>query len=541
MEKLNRRDFIAALAAAGLAGPGLTLADVSGTRAPAFRQGVASGDPLHDRVILWTRITPPQRSGSVAVQWRISRDRNLRNPVAAGAVATDAGRDFTVKIDAAGLEPGQTYYYGFKCEGVDSPRGRTRTLPVGNADALRFAVVSCSNFPYGYFNAYRRIASRNDLDFVLHLGDYLYEYEQGEYANPLLLALREVQPTNEIVTLSDYRLRHALYKTDPDLQELHRQHPMIAVWDDHESANDAWRDGAENHNPELGEGEWSVRKAAAQRAYDEYMPIRRSTAGVSQIYRQFRVGDFADVIMLDTRLQGRDLQAAFKGAPALPMNDPTIADPNRTLLGYDQEAWLYSALSASQARGARWRFIGQQVMMAQLAAPGTNGATTLNPDQWDGYAPARQRLFRHLADNHIANNVVLTGDIHSAWCNDLAFNPWNGALYNPASGSGALGVEFVTPAVSSPGPIPDPAQAVPTASVLRATSPHMKYVDLYQRGYVLVDADESRVQGEIWHVPTIDSPNAGERFSAGFFSATDNNGLKPASGPSPTRLEAEPA
>jgi alkaline phosphatase D len=235
------------------------------------------------------------------------------------------------------------------------------------------------------------------------------------------------------------------------------------------------------------------------------------------------------------------LQASFKGAPALPMNDPTIADPNRTLLGYDQEAWLYSALSASQARGAKWRFIGQQVMMAQLAAPGTNGTTTLNPDQWDGYAPARQRLFRHLADNHIANNVVLTGDIHSAWCNDLSFNPWNSALYSPASGSGVLGVEFVTPAISSPGPIPDPAQAVPTASVLRATSPHMKYVDLYQRGYVLVDADEARVQGEIWHVPTIDSPTAGEMFSAGFISAADNNGLKPASGPSPTRTEAEPA
>lgn len=541
MQRFNRRDFIAALAAAGLAAPGLAAAASTGRRKPAFLQGVASGDPLHDRVILWTRVTPVERPGSVAVQWRIARDRALRKPVAAGAVVTDAGRDFTVKVDATGLEPGRTYYYGFRCEGVDSPRGRTRTLPRGGADALRFAVVSCSNYPYGYFNAYRRIAERNDLDFVLHLGDYLYEYGLGEYANPLLAGLRDVVPANEIVTLGDYRLRHALYRTDADLQELHRQHPVIAVWDDHESANDAWREGAENHNPELGEGEWSVRKAAAQRAYDEYMPIRRSAAGVSRIYRQFQVGNLADVIMLDTRLNGRDLQAAFKGAPALPMNDPTIADPNRTLLGFEQEAWLYSALSASKSRGAKWRFVGQQVMMAQLAAPGTNGTTTLNPDQWDGYAPARQRLFRHLADNYIANNVVLTGDIHSAWCNDLAFNPWDSATYNPAAGTGVLGVEFVTPAISSPGPIPDPAQAVPTAAVLRATSPHMKYVDLYRRGYVLVDADHERVQGEIWHVPTIDSVSAGESFSAGFISAVDDNALTPAAAPSPARSAVEPA
>jgi alkaline phosphatase D len=193
---------------------------------------------LHDRVILWTRVTPARLNGAVAVQWRIARDRALRNPIAAGSAVTDPRRDYTVKVDATGLEPGRTYYYGFRCEGVDSPVGRTRTLPVGEATALRFAFVSCSNFPYGYFNAYRRIAERHDLDFVLHLGDYLYEYPLGGYANPVLAGIRDVVPAHEIVTLADYRLRHALYKTDTDLQELHRQHPMICVWDDHESADE---------------------------------------------------------------------------------------------------------------------------------------------------------------------------------------------------------------------------------------------------------------------------------------------------------------
>lgn len=539
----TRRDFVAALAAAGLASPTLATGAPGrpADRKPAFLHGVASGDPLQDRVILWTRVTPARLEGSVAVKWRIAIDRELKRPVAAGATVTDIRRDFTVKVDATGLDPGRTYYYAFWTEGVRSPLGRTRTLPVGAAGALRFAFVSCSNFPYGFFNAYRRIAERHDLDFVLHLGDYLYEYPLGGYSNPALAGLRDVVPANEIISLTDYRLRHALYRTDADLQELHRQHPMICVWDDHESANDAWRDGAENHNPEQGEGEWNVRRAAAARAYDEYMPIRTSRMGREVIYRRFEVGTLADLVMLDTRLHGRDLQAAFKGSPVLPTNDPTIVDPNRTLLGFDQEEWLYAELSRSKSRGARWRFLGQQVMMAQLAFPGTNGATTLNPDQWDGYGPARNRLYRHLADNYIDNNVVLTGDIHSGWCNDLAFNPWDPPSYDPATGKGVLGVEFVSPAVSSPGPVPDPAEAVGTAGALRATSPHMKYVDLYRRGYGLIDVDAERVQGEIWHVATVDAPNGSQSYSAGFVTLAGANGLQPAAGPSPARSAADPA
>jgi alkaline phosphatase D len=543
MRTINRRDFVAALLAASAASPALA-AGVTGRpagREPAFLHGVASGDPLHDRVILWTRVTPARLQGSVAVQWRIAKDRNLRRPVAAGAAVTDPRRDYTVKVDVGGLDPGHTYYYGFRCEGVDSPVGRTRTLPQGAAAALRFAFVSCSNYPYGYFNAYRRIAERADLDFVLHLGDYLYEYALGEYADPLLAGRRDVQPTTELLALADYRLRHALYKTDADLQELHRQHPMICVWDDHESANDAWRDGAENHNPEQGEGEWSVRRAVATRAYDEYMPIRTSPAGPQRIYRSFAVGSLADLIMLDTRLVGRDQQAAFKGGvPSLPMNDPTIQDPGRTLLGFEQEAWLNAELSRSKARGATWRFLGQQVMMAQLSEPGQFGANTLNPDQWDGYDPARRRLFAHLAGNGIDNNVVLTGDIHSSWCNDLTTNPWDPAYF--AGRQGILGVEFVAPAITSPGPpVPPGLPPEVLAGLLVQASPHMKYVDLRRRGYGLIDADHERVQGEIWHVDRVDLPSAVESFAKGFVNPAGANGLQPATGPTRARAAPDPA
>jgi alkaline phosphatase D len=445
MSKLSRRDFVATLSMLGMTSPLLTLAHGGRgrPRSPVFSQGVASGDPLHDRVILWTRVTPANINQDIDGRWVIARDPSFRRISAAGRFSTDITRDFTVKIDADGLEPGTTYYYRFESRGSRSPIGRTRTLPLRSVSALRMAFASCSNYPYGYFNAYARIAERQDLDVVLHLGDYLYEYAQGEYANAALVGLRDVVPANEIITLTDYRQRHALYKTDADLQEAHRQHPFICVWDDHESANDAWQGGAENHNPDKGEGDWSVRKRAAIRAYNEYMPIRSRTVADDKIYRQFRIGELADLIMLDTRLHGRDLQAAFKtGSADVPANDPVVADPNRTLLGFDQEQWLYERLYQSNARGATWRLLGQQIMMAQLSS--TFGNTIINPDQWDGYAPARNRLLQTLADHQIGNNVVLSGDIHSSWCNDLTLNPWNTAAYNPVSGNRQCGGRAAT-------------------------------------------------------------------------------------------------
>lgn len=543
MSQVSRRDFIAALSAAGLAPAAFATGrdgDFRGGRDPAFLHGVASGDPLHDRVILWTRVTPQKWSDEIQGRWLVGTDARLKRVRRSGGFKTDVTRDFTVKIDVTGLEPGRTYYYRFETRGAQSPVGRTKTLRVGAVDSLRLAFASCSNYPHGYFNAYARIAARNDLDFVLHLGDYLYEYPLGGYANPALAGLRDVVPANEIVSLTDYRLRHALYKTDADLQEAHRQHPFICVWDDHESANDAYRDGAENHNPEQGEGEWEVRRRQAVRAYNEYMPVRSRSTFDAKLYRHFRIGNLADLVMLDTRLHGRDMQAAFKtGQSELPVTDPVIADAGRTLLGYDQEQWLEQRLWSSKAHGTRWRILGQQVMMAQLSA--TLGRTIINPDQWDGYPGARARLYRHLIDNNIDNNIVLTGDIHSSWCADLTSNPWDVASYDPASGKGVVGAEFVTPAVSSPGPYSDPATAAVVAGQLRAVSPHLKYIDLSRRGYGVLDVNRERTQCEFYHVPTVDARVAGETLAGVFVSESGNNAVRPGTSPATPATTDDPA
>lgn len=525
MSAFSRREFLATLSAAGIAPAAFATGrdgEVPSTGSgPSFLHSVASGDPLHDRVILWTRVTPQNLADVIQGRWSVSTDHKMKRIVRSGEFATDVTRDFTVKIDAAGLEPDSIYYYRFETRGAQSPIGRTRTLPLLARGSWRMAFASCSNYPYGYFNAYARIAARTDIDMVLHLGDYIYEYGQGQYANPVLAGLRDVVPTNEILSLTDYRLRHALYKSDPDLQEAHRLHAFICVWDDHESANDAWRDGAENHNPENGEGEWVVRRRHAVQAYNEYMPIRSDDVFDDKIYRHFRIGDLADLVMLDTRLHGRDLQAAFKtGQSELPVNDPTINDGTRSLLGFDQEEWLERQLWESKRRGTTWRVLGQQVMMAQLSA--TFGQTIINPDQWDGYRPSRERLFRHLIDNNINNNVVLTGDIHSSWCSDLTLNPWDAATYNPQTGAGVVGAEFVCPAVSSPGPVPAAAADV-VAGQLRFVSPHMKYINLSRRGYGVLDLNHERAQCEIYHVATVDAKSDQESLATVMVSEVGNN------------------
>jgi alkaline phosphatase D len=534
VKELTRRGFVVAASLAGLGtavrahsheeqfGGGNNRAAVS------FDHGVASGDPLHDRVILWTRVTPRRTNDQVLVKWRVARDARMKREECGGRVWTDASRDFTVKVDVDRLDPNRTYYYQFEVQdgfgrgSTRSPIGRTKTLPLSHARTLRFAVASCSNYPYGFFQVYRRIAERADLDFVLHLGDYIYEYANGQYGDGASIG-RLVQPDHEILSLRDYRLRHATYKTDPDLQESHRQHPFITVWDDHESANDSWHDGAENHNP--GEGDWEARKRAAIKAYFEWMPIREfAYRPKSSIYRAFRYGNLAEIDMLDTRLFGRAHQAAS------PADVTTINDPSRQLLGEEQESWLFNRLYRSQygspVDNVRWRVLGQQVMMAQLSA--TRGAQVLNVDAWDGYAPARERLFRHIADHNIDNVVVLTGDIHSSWGSDLTSNPWDATKYDAATGRGSVGIELVTPGVTSPG-IENPTEAAQTALGLRALSPHMKFIELNKRGYVLVDIDRERVQSEWWHVPTIRERTSEQSLAARLASESGANHLQPVS------------
>src|SRR5262245_18485905 len=515
---ISRRDFLSYLAVAGGAAPALALARPLAPFAPdadreVFAHGVASGDPLRDRVILWTRVTPREAAKKVSVKWTIARDPELRHKVDSGRVHTRYNSDFSVKVDVEHLDAGETYYYRFEADGARSPVGRTRTLPHGRVQRLRLGVVSCSNYPFGFFNAYGLIARRVDLDAVLHLGDYLYEYRNGTFGDGAAI-MRVPQPDRETVSLADYRLRHATYKSDPDLQEAHRQHPFITVWDDHESANDSWKGGAENHQPDT-EGDWRVREARSIRAYNEWMPIRSRTARDARIFRRFRFGNLAEFTMLDTRLFGRDQQAAS------PADTATINDPARQLLGERQEHWLFRKLADSQADGVRWRILGQQVMMAQLSLD--FGASIANPDQWDGYRPARERVFDHLREHRIRDVVVLAGDIHSSWGSDLTSNPFDFSSYDPATGTGALAVELITPGVTSPFLFPDTpagaAQAAAAAQQLRAISPHVKWIELFRRGYVLLDIDNDRVQGEWYYMRNVREHSLIEDFGAAFFCA----------------------
>lgn len=536
----SRRDFFkrsGAGAAALVAAPGL-LPLAAQAASPVFQHGVASGDPLADRVILWTRVTPATAKPAVSVSYVVATDAALTQVVQRGSAKTNPGRDYTVKVDAAGLQPATTYYYQFNAEGAASPVGRTKTLPTTGATSLRMAVVSCSNHAYGYFNAYARIAARADLDLVMHLGDYLYEYGAGQYGN-----VRTPEPAHEIVTLADYRQRHAQYKRDADAQAMHRQHPLIAIWDDHETANNSWKGGAENHQPAT-EGDWNARVAAAMQAYYEWMPVRPvDVNNLRDNHRHFAYGDLADLLMLEERLNARSeqLTTATHATPfgaGFATTDPGYGDPARTLLGDAEEAWLVDRLRTTPAR---WKLLGQGVMFAQLKAPGSNQATDpglyfINSDQWDGYEPARNRLYAAIrgdaAHPQVNNLVVLTGDIHSSWAADLNPNPYSAASYDKASGAGSLGVEFVGTSVTSPGIDTDTTGAV--AGAIKAYNPHFKYVQLTRRGYLLVDVNPDRVVGEWWYVDTVASPSNVEVFAAAFEVRHGENHLR-ASAQTPSR------
>jgi alkaline phosphatase D len=520
---VTRRRFVAttsmvaaAGAASGCAGPAgqSAVAAARGEAGGRFRHGVASGDPLTDRVILWTRVTAAARA-DVAVRWQIAADRDFRRVVDQGVVTALPARDHTVKVDAHGLEPGRTYYYRFETGGDVSPTGRTRTLPEGDVGRLRLAVASCSNYPFGYFNAYRHIAARGDLDLVLHLGDYLYEYAPRTYGDGVALG-REHYPPHEIVSLADYRARHAQYKSDVDLQEAHRQHPWICVWDDHEIANDAWRDGAQNHNPDEGEGDWPTRRAAAIRAYHEWLPIREQPGATGpHIYRSFRLGNLAHLIMLDTRLHGRTRQV-IERADAAAMNDPS-----HSILGPDQHAWLAEQLRAAVRHEAVWRVIGQQLMFAQLI--GEDGLL-LNTDQWDGYPRSRHSVLDQLAFEQISDTVILTGDIHTAWAMDVTADPMSSS-YDRATGRGSLAVELATTSVTSPGPAGEQAELIDREAMIVRERPHIQYVNLREHGYLLLDLDAERAQAEWWFVDSLTDRGAGEHLGAAFATARGRNHL----------------
>lgn len=450
---------------------------VDGALAP-FYHGVASGDPLTDRVILWTRITTTNTTETVG--WQIATDTTFSTILNSGNVTTDSSSDYTVKVDATGLQPNTWYYYRFSNNGTYSIIGRTRTMPSGNVSNLRFAVVACSNYQSGYFNGYRDIINKNDVDAVIHLGDYYYEYGPDDF-DPGVDSSRLQEPFREVTNLYDYRQRHSFYKLDPDLRTVHQQFPFFTVWDDHETANDSYSGGAENHT-EITEGYWVNRKEDSRKAYFEWMPIRDTHNSVDTIHRVIPMGNLADLILIDSRLEGREQQIGTTGAAA--------TDTNRTMLGQEQLSWFKTQLSNSTAK---WKLIGNQVMMTPLKVFGIY----LNQDQWDGYQAERGKILRHIYDNNIDNVVVLTGDIHTSWANDV---PHPDLTYN-SNGTGSVCVEYVCTSITSGSFITFPVPA----SVITTLVPHIKYAELSKRGYLLFDVTDSKVQGDWIYMSTVTS------------------------------------
>lgn len=515
-----------------------------------FRHGVASGDPTPHRVVLWTRVTPTEaaqpgsgRGPRVTVRWQVARDARFRRVVAQGRTTTGPGRDHTVKVDATGLRPDTEYFYRFVLDGRRSPVGRARTAPAYDADngRLRFGVASCANLQAGYFSAYRHLAARNDLDFVLHLGDYLYEYAPGEYGMGIDdVDVRRHDPPREMVTLADYRRRHAQYKRDPDLRRLHARYAFVVTWDDHETTNDAWKAGAENHQGD--EGSYARRAAAARRAYDEWMPVRLSgTTAINdggRLYRRLTFGRLAQLTMLDLRSY-RDEQAA------VPVDSTVTDDPDRTIAGGAQMRFLKNTLADQHSL---WKLVGNPVMIAPVRIPSaysgwleqinevTGGAVPLptdgppyNVDQWDGYTADRREVFDHLRDEGVNNAVFLTGDIHSSWACDL---PADAAAY--AVSRSSVATEFVCTSVTSNNlkditGTPARTTSLAVEAGLQTVNPHVRYLNFDDHGYSVVDVTRSRLQMDYFKISARDDRGATAARMASWATTVNSNRVHPVS------------
>jgi alkaline phosphatase D len=475
-----------------------------------FRHGVASGDPARDSVVLWTRVSGIA-GRSVRVRWKVALDKNMRRIVRKGSVDTGPERDYTVKVYAPGLPAGSRLYYQFRAAGTESPVGATRTLPADAPDAVRFAVVSCSSYPSGFFHAYREISRRDDLDAVLHLGDYIYEYGLGGFGTSTARDLNRVPaPEGEALTLDDYRLRHAQYKADPDSQAMHASLPLIAIWDDHEVANDAWRDGAENHGD--GDGDWSRRQNAAFQAYLEWMPLRVEHEGAAtRIYRDFQYGDLVSLSMLDTRFAGRDRPPFLKPDMDRRAIRSVLDEPKRQLLGDTQRKWLRGTLR--QACQSTWQVVGQQVLVSEMVSPDLEplidweAEAAIDPDflrynvlmskknvpvlvdTWNGYGAEREALLAML--EACPNPVVLSGDLHTSMAGNLV----------PAGGDTPVAVEFMGPSVTSPGFSDSVPESRPGAmqDAIVGLNEHLVFMETQRRGWLCMTFTSEDCVGE-WHL-----------------------------------------
>lgn len=517
----------------------------------AFGHGIASGDPTVDGIVLWTRVTPTPDAvpgsglGAPAeVAWEVATDDACTCTVASGTVVTSADSDHTVRVEVEGLDPFTEYTYRFQSGGESSPIGRFRTAPAVGADPerLRFGVVSCANYEGGYFSAYRHVAARDDLDWIVHLGDYIYEYAVGGYGGASAYG-RVHDPATEIVSLADYRRRHALYKTDPDLAALHQRYAMIATIDDHEVADNAYDQGAANHD-DASEGDYPTRRSVAMQAYFEWMPVRRPDAAGSpeRIHRAIPLGGLADLVVLDERTHRTRQPDGATGSILVTSPEPT--DPDRTMLGADQLAFLDGTMRASTAA---WRIVANGVMFAPLviadrpntpidpvvatvlAAAGLSLPIVVNGDQWDGYAAEQATVGALFGE--VGNVAILTGDIHSSWAAEV---PADAGAYLPGVGGETVAVEFVTPAVSSDAFTAElEEQGVPAPEVFAqglhtlvpAAAPWFKYLDSERQGYGIFEVTADAVQYDWHHISDRADPDATSSFATAYRSASGTDAL----------------
>jgi alkaline phosphatase D len=456
---------------------------------------------MADKVIIWTRVTPTH-VGEVKVNWKMATDSQLSTIAQSGTITTNSDKDYTVKIDVTGLQPSTTYYFQFEALGGKSVIGRTKTTGTTDNNPVKLAVVSCSNFEAGYYNAFARIAARDDLDAVIHLGDYIYEYQPDYYGDKSLD--RKHLPAKEITSLSDYRTRYAQYRLDKDFQKVHQMHPFITIWDDHEIANNAYNEGAQNHQPE--DGDYKTRKEIAKQVYFEWLPVRDNAS--KEIYRNISFGNTIDLIMLDERLTGRTY-------PVDSVDQKEFKEATRTMLGQKQLTWFENQLKNSTAT---WKVIGNQVIFSPLNISKLGFGTPINLDAWDGYPYERSKISQFIEDNQIKNVIITAGDTHSSWAFEVPSDK------NPKN---AIAIEFGTPSITSANSNESRAEeeVIAAENALQKLNPHLKYTNLRDHGYLLLNLTQDNATAEWYFVDKVNMPSDKESLAKQFMVANGGNRL----------------
>lgn len=505
-----------------------SLPDAAGT----YQHGIASGDPDNSSVVIWTRLGNVNKKTSV--KWRMATDRHMQTIKTQGQFTTDASRDYTVKVVVGDLKPGESYFYQFDVDGDLSVIGQTKTLPVGHVERLVLAVATCSNYPFGYFNAYDVIANDSAVDVVVHLGDYIYEYGQDGYGGETGKRIgRNHQPAHEILTLDDYRQRHGQYKTDVSAKAMHARHPMIVLWDDHESANNPWMGGAENH--QQGEGHWGKRRADSLQAFYEWLPLRDPASGGSRVeyWRHYKFGDLLSLITLETRHTGRSQQIDMEmhlgeiknKEDAQTFIDEVVGASDRHLLSGGMEQFLAEQLAESVSEHRRWRIIGSPSVIGKRTAPDLSDPVStalrqtltgdalkrfdslshlgslglpVDLDSFNGYPAAREHFYQISKEAGAQDLLVISGDSHSYWQNEL----------HDAAGH-SMGVELGATGVTSPRSLLDlGSEGLKHYDELNALqNPEVVWTDGRYRGFIRLQIDHDKTHADFVTVSTVESPS----------------------------------